>query len=215
VSELTLQVVEVPVSTLHPNPWNPNKMDDRTFEAARESIRHYGFIDPVMVRPHPELAGEWQIVDGEHRWRAARAEERETVFITPLDLTDAQAMRLTVIANETRGQADVVDLAKLMTTLADELGEEALLGLAIGPRELDQLLEIGKSDWDNFDFDKKPRETGRTVTQIIELRYDDEQRERYRRLVAFLGRELSLADDEAVVLAALDSMREGVSQTSP
>ncbi len=69
-----LKIQTVEVGKLHPNPWNPNRQDARTFEAERESIRNYGFIDPVTVREHPTINGEFEIIDGEHRWRAATEE---------------------------------------------------------------------------------------------------------------------------------------------
>lgn len=203
-----LEVIEVAANSIHPNPWNPNVMDDRTFEAERESIRTYGFIDPVTVRPHPEIDGEWQIVDGEQRWRAAIEEGAETVAVIPRELSDAAAKKLTIIMNETRGEADVALLGKLLGELREEVGEEDVLtGLALSERELAQLSEIGAADWDSFSFEQEPRNTKQLVSQIMELRFDDEQRESYKRLVKHLQRELKLATAEEVVLECLSRAR--------
>ena len=105
---------EVAVEHLHPNPWNPNRMAARTFEAERESIAKFGFIDPVTARPHPDLTGQYQIIDGEHRWRAATELGYQTVPVVVLELGDPEAKKLTVVLNETRGSANTVDLAVLL-----------------------------------------------------------------------------------------------------
>lgn len=202
------EALEVATSTLHANPWNPNVMDERTFEAARESIREFGFLDPVLVRPHPEIEGEWEIIDGEHRWRGAIEEGLDKVTIIPRDLSDAAARRLTIILNETRGEADVAKLGTLLAGLTEEMEiEDVLRGLALSERELAQLTEIGRADWDNFEFSGEQRSTGNVAAQIVELRFDDEQRERFKRLVDHLRRELELASAEEVVLSCLDTVR--------
>jgi hypothetical protein len=70
---------------VHPNPWNYRRQDERERRAARESIATYGFIDPITVRPHPDLSGQWQIIDGEHRWMAARPTSVDLGALTVLD----------------------------------------------------------------------------------------------------------------------------------
>ena len=117
MAKLTTQ--EVAVEHLHPNPWNPNRMTARTFEAERESIGKFGFIDPVTARPHPDLTGQYQIIDGEHRWRAATELGFEAVPVVVLELGDPEAKKLTVVLNETRGSANTVDLAVLLADVGE------------------------------------------------------------------------------------------------
>ena len=61
----------VKLAQCHPNDWNPNRMDGLTYAKTIESIKTFGFIDPITIRPHPDHPG-WQIIDGENRWKAAR-----------------------------------------------------------------------------------------------------------------------------------------------
>jgi hypothetical protein len=145
-----LKIVKVPVERIHPNPWNPNRQDDRTYQANRESIRTFGFIDPVTARPHPDIDGDWQIIDGEHRFRAAQDEGMTEVDLIPLKLDDNAAKKLTVILNEARGEADVALLGELLSSLEMEL-DELQIGLPYSSTELDHLLSLGSATWGDFE----------------------------------------------------------------
>lgn len=139
----------VPIGAVHPNPWNPNHMEEREFEAQVESITTYGFIDPITVRPHPDRDGEYQIIDGEHRHRAALRLGHDQVPVIVLPLTDAQAKKLTAIFIETKGKADTVQLGQLLRELAMDMDVDALrIGLPFTPVEVQDLISAADFDWD-------------------------------------------------------------------
>lgn len=141
------------VSKLHPNPWNPNKMSDRTYAAAIESIQTFGFVDPITVRPHPDLPGEYQIIDGYHRWKAAfdLGTLDTEVPLVVIDASDTAAKKLTVILNETRGEVDATLLGTLLADLSKELDvEELMKGLRYDEAEMQHLLSLADVDWDSF-----------------------------------------------------------------
>ena len=73
-------VRDLPVEFLKPNPHQPRRefAEDDLEDLAR-SIRERGVLQPIIVRPLPEKANEYQIVAGERRWRAAQA-NRIAVF---------------------------------------------------------------------------------------------------------------------------------------
>lgn len=144
----------IPHAKLHPNPWNPNRMDERTLAAERESIATFGFVDPVTVRPHPDKKGHFQIIDGEHRWKVlGEAKPKPEVPCIVLDLPDTTARKLTIVLNETRGQADTALLSSLLGELKDELGDDLGVGLRWSEKELDSILAVSDDDWSNFDPD--------------------------------------------------------------
>lgn len=141
----------VPLATLHANPWNPNKMDDRTRQAARESIATFGFIDPITVRAHPELDGHYQIIDGEHRWTEATELGYTDAPVIVLDVDDPTAMKLTIVFNETRGEADAVLLGGVLKQLHDDLGDDARIALRYDDGEIKHLLDLANhTDWDQY-----------------------------------------------------------------
>ena len=117
-----LRIEYVPLVNLRPNPWNPNRQDDATFERERRSIREHGFVDPTPVRdvPPDERGIVLEIIDGEHRWRAAGAEGHVEVPIINLGpLPDAAARRLTIKLNDLRGHPDPMRLAELLRDLGE------------------------------------------------------------------------------------------------
>lgn len=132
-------------SLLDPNPWNPNKTKPRQQKAIAESLATYSQIIDIVVRPNGD---RYQIIDGEHRYD----ELTEDVYVTVLHgLSDADAKKLTIIMNETRGEADKIELAQLLADLANELSDDELLNaLPYEQNELDELVKLAEVDWDNF-----------------------------------------------------------------
>jgi hypothetical protein len=129
-------------SLLDPNPWNPNKTKPRQQQAIAESLQTYSQILDIIVRPNGD---RYQIIDGEHRYD----ELTDDVYVTVLHgLSDADAKKLTIIMNETRGEADKIELAQLLADLSNELDAEELLNAL--PYEQNELDELAEVDWDNF-----------------------------------------------------------------
>ncbi len=145
-----LNKLDVSPGSLHANPWNPNKQSERVQAATIESIATFGFIDPVTVRPHPEVKNAYQIIDGEHRWRAAQELGLEEIAVFVIDADDTEAKKLTIILNETRGEADKVDIAGILAGLHEELGDQLGVGLPYNEEELNGLLKLADFDFDHF-----------------------------------------------------------------
>jgi len=145
-----LAKLDVKIDQLHPNPWNPNAQTERVQEATKESINAFGFIDPVTVRPHPEIKDAYEIIDGEHRWRAAKDFGLDEVAINVVDVNENGAKQLTIILNETRGESDKVDLAVLLAKLAEDLGDDLIIGLPYTDDELDGLLKLADFNFEQF-----------------------------------------------------------------
>lgn len=140
--------VKVAKSQLLPNPWNPNKTKKRQQEAIAESLNLYGQVLEILVRPSPQHAGKYEIIDGEHRYQ----ELQDTVFVNVIHgLPDGDAKKLTIVLNETRGEADKIELAQLLAEIDEELGESAITALPYDLTEYEELLALAQHDWDNYD----------------------------------------------------------------
>jgi hypothetical protein len=137
------KISRVSVDKIFPNPWNPNKQSDFVYEKERNSIRKFGFLDPVLVRSIPE---GYEIIDGEHRWRAAQEEGLTEIPVNDLGkVSDSVAKQLTIIMNETRGRADYTELGKLMQDInADVKLEELLEVMPFVDSEMDAFLHPEK-----------------------------------------------------------------------
>ncbi|GAB6969070.1 hypothetical protein JCM25156A_31090 [Komagataeibacter kakiaceti JCM 25156] len=63
---------EVALDKVSADPSQPRKtFDQQELDQLAESFRLHGQLQPILLRPEPEKDGEWIIVAGERRWRAA------------------------------------------------------------------------------------------------------------------------------------------------
>lgn len=113
----------LPIEALQPNPHQPR----RTFEAAdldelAASIREKGVIQPLIVRPHPEIPGSFEIVAGERRWRAAQRAQVHEVPVLVRDLTDIEVLELAIIENIQRADLNPLEEALGYRQLMDRFG---------------------------------------------------------------------------------------------
>jgi ParB-like nuclease domain len=146
------RAVKIPIAKIHPNPWNPNKTTDRQQQAIAESLNEYSQVLEIIVRPHPEIEGEYQIIDGEHRYKELG--EEGYVYANVLHgLDDPNGKKLTVILNETRGQADKIELSQLLADIKIDFEDDLSLGLPYSESELDEIIKLADIDWDNFGDD--------------------------------------------------------------
>ncbi len=153
-----LDVRRAAVGELVENPWNPNRMSPDTLAAETASIVEYGFVDPITVRKHPKRKGKWQIIDGEHRWIAAKNAGLKTVPIVVVELSDASAKKLTLVMNETRGEADRVQLGKVLAELKAEGVDFSALDFS--PQEITDLISIADIEWAPDTAEEESKEDG-------------------------------------------------------
>jgi ParB-like chromosome segregation protein Spo0J len=162
--------VLVPPDLVHPNPWNPNKMDDFMFGKTTASLDKLGFAAPIVVR---DMGDYYEVIDGEHRLRAAIELGMEQVPIWTLGyIPDAKAKQLTVVLNETRGQANREQLGELLKDLM--ISETTADLLAILPYErpdFEALLNVPDFDWGDIDELTRPPDASRDRMRWVERIY--------------------------------------------
>lgn len=142
--------VAIQSGAIEANPWNPNKTSPRVQQAIAESLENYGQIVELLVRPHPEIAGKYQIIDGEHRFSELSKSDKIVYANVIHGLPDVEAKKLTIILNETRGMADKIELSSLLADISETLGDDAITGLPYSEGELDRLIELSKFDWEEI-----------------------------------------------------------------
>jgi len=120
-----MQIEYIPVELLHANEYNPNKQKDVTFNKLVENIEEIGFVEPIMVRPHTEKEGEYEIISGHHRVEAAKiVGYTEIPCIIQWDFDEDMAKFQLVRMNVLRGELDPMKFTKLFNELSDKYGEE-------------------------------------------------------------------------------------------
>lgn len=147
------------ISDIEPNKNQPRKtFDDEGLRQLADSIREHGIIQPVTVRSLSN--GNYQIVAGERRWRAAKmAGLKDIPVLIRDDLTEEQAMQLAMIENlqrenlnpieEAMGYKELMDKYKMtQDSLSKVLGKARSsiansLGLLNMPNGVQELLRNG------------------------------------------------------------------------
>ncbi len=102
----------VPIAQVKSSALNPRKdfRDDELAELA-ESIRTKGLVQPIIVRPDPASAGDFEIVAGERRWRAAQKAGIHTLPVIVRELTDKEVLELAIIENVQRQDLNAIEEA--------------------------------------------------------------------------------------------------------
>lgn len=115
-----ITILQVEVARLRPNPWNTNSVGAQNFEKLKASIEKLGFFKPILAR---ELdGGQFEILGGEHRWRAAMEQGISTVPVISVGkISDLVAKQMSLVDNERYGEDDQVALQRLIEEIQSEL----------------------------------------------------------------------------------------------
>jgi ParB family chromosome partitioning protein len=112
---------EIPVDLIHPNPYQTRRsINQETLKELAESIKVTGVVQPVVVRPI--ASGRYQLVAGERRWLASKSAGKATIPAIVRDISDAQALEITIIENLQREDLNPVEQARAFERLSREFG---------------------------------------------------------------------------------------------
>ncbi|HBR6713603.1 ParB/RepB/Spo0J family partition protein [Klebsiella pneumoniae] len=118
--DVKITILQVEIARLRPNPWNTNSVGAQNFEKLKGSIEKLGFFKPILAR---ELdGGQFEILGGEHRWRAAMEQGIYTVPVISVGkISDLVAKQMSLVDNERYGEDDQVALQRLIEEIQSEL----------------------------------------------------------------------------------------------
>ena len=112
-------VQTLPISKVEPRRDQPRQdFDPEALAALADSIREYGMIQPITVRPLDR--GYYQIIAGERRWRAAREAGLEEVPVRIVEADDRLAMELALVENLQREDLNPMEEAAGYRKLMDD-----------------------------------------------------------------------------------------------
>lgn len=111
-----------PIELLRPNPDQPRKMfSDAELDELAHSIREKGVIQPLLVRPGA-VAGEYEIVAGERRWRAAQRAGLRELPVVIRTLADGEVLEIGIIENVQRVDLNPIEEALAYRQLMERFG---------------------------------------------------------------------------------------------
>lgn len=120
--DVSVGVRTVPTAMLVPCPLQPRRrFDDDALDELARSIREKGVLQPLIVRPG--MSGDFEIVAGERRWRAAQRAQVHEIAVVVRDLTDEEALAVALIENIQRDDLSAIEEARAYSRLAQEFGK--------------------------------------------------------------------------------------------
>ncbi len=120
--EITKKVVFLPIDQIVNNPVQPRqRFNDSEIDELAGSIKSLGVLQPVLVRPcEGDLAGRYEIVAGERRWRAARKAGLTEVPALINPINDQESLEIALVENIQRSNLNPVEEAQAYQRLLDE-----------------------------------------------------------------------------------------------
>ena len=102
------KIRRIRLEKLMPHPDNPNRMSRANFAKLVRNIKRTGQYEPLVVRPHPNMSGFFQIINGHHRCRALKALGHERVDAVVWSASDEDTDILLTTLNRLGGR-DILD----------------------------------------------------------------------------------------------------------
>lgn len=110
---------KLPVELMQRGKYQPRThMDPAALAELAESIKAQGIVQPIVVRPL--AGGNYEIIAGERRWRAAQLAGLETVPAVVRDIPDEAAIAIALIENIQRENLNPIEEAAALQRLIDE-----------------------------------------------------------------------------------------------
>jgi ParB family chromosome partitioning protein len=125
------QLQSLPLSRIEPRRDQPrDQFDEERLQDLASSIARHGMIQPVIVRRLPN--GDYQIIAGERRWRAARIAGLEEIPVRVLEADDRSVAELALVENLQREDLNPMEEARGYQKLISDYSltqEEAAAGV--------------------------------------------------------------------------------------
>lgn len=112
----------LPVERVQPNPNQPRReFSPEALEQLAQSIRQKGIVQPLIVRAIGN-DGQFEIVAGERRWRAAQIAGLHEVPIVVREFTDVEVLEIAIIENIQREDLNPIEEAQAYRQLVERFG---------------------------------------------------------------------------------------------
>jgi len=111
-------LLQIDVDLIDPSPYQPRtRFREAALEELARSIQSSGIVQPLVVR---RVAGRYQLIAGERRWRAAQKAGLSRVPIVVRDVPEEMALEMTLVENLQREDLNPIEQAHAFQRLTDE-----------------------------------------------------------------------------------------------
>src|SRR6478672_285556 len=112
---------ELALAVIERNPFQTRqRLDEAALEELAASIRASGVVQPIVVRPIS--GGRFQLIAGQRRWEASKRAGKSTVPALVREVSDQQAMEMTIVENLQRRDLATMEQARAFERLSREFG---------------------------------------------------------------------------------------------
>ena len=124
----------LPIGSLRPGKFQPRRVfDEDSIADLVDSVREKGILQPLLVRPHPDHPGSFEIIAGERRWRAAQRAQLHEAPVIVRELSDKEALEVALVENLQRQDLTPLEEADGYRRLVDEFSHtQEELAKAVG-----------------------------------------------------------------------------------
>ena len=113
----------VPIGQIRANPDQPRRyFNPDALAELSASIAAKGILQPILVRPDPAADGDFQIIAGERRWRAAQQAGVHDVPVVVRQFDDTAVLEIALIENIQRADLDAIEEAAGYRRLIQDFG---------------------------------------------------------------------------------------------
>lgn len=110
---------EISVDQIDRNPFQTRShLDEAQLGELAASITANGVVQPILVRP--QANGRFQLIAGERRWMASKKAGKETIPAILRQVSDEQAMEITIVENLQRADLNPMEQARAFERLSRE-----------------------------------------------------------------------------------------------
>ena len=112
----------LPIAHLRPGPFQPRTMFE-DIDSLIDSIRQFGLLQPILVRPVQGDPNAYEIIAGERRWRAAQQAQLHDVPVVVRPFDNLEALQIALIENLQRTDLTAIDEARGYERLRAEFNQ--------------------------------------------------------------------------------------------
>jgi ParB family chromosome partitioning protein len=110
---------EIPLDQIDRNPFQTrSQVNEEQLAELAASITANGVVQPILVRP--QANGRFQLIAGERRWRASQIAGKTTIPAILRQVSDEQAMEITIVENLQRADLNAMEQARAFERLSRE-----------------------------------------------------------------------------------------------
>jgi ParB-like chromosome segregation protein Spo0J len=138
------EIKTLSVDCLVPNKINPNTMSVSTFKKLQFSLKKFGQLQPIIVRPLEvgpnDIGTMFEIVDGEYRWKAAKEIGLPELQVRIIEATDDEVRGL-IFASTIKGKHDIYEVVSMVKELSETEDNASLQAMNLDKNKIERKIK--------------------------------------------------------------------------